>query len=709
MLLAFELPAFGGTPSSAVRRVTPSASATEPINPNAFIAIDRVGIVTITVPVVEMGQGTYTSVPMLIAEELEVDLENLRARHAPVAKVYGNPGRGGLQETGASSSMRGLYVPMRKAGATARAMLVEAAAHTWRVPTQECAVAHGVVVHAPSGRRLTYGALADKAARLPIPGNVVLKEPERFTLLGKPAQRLDIASKVNGTAQFGIDAAVPGMKLAGVVACPVFGGKLAAVDGQEARNIRGVHQIVQLPDAVAVIADHTGAVRKALAALKITWDNGPNADFSTARWSESLRAASRTKGGIAIDKGDARKRIEQAAIKFSAIYEAPALAHATMEPMNCTVQLSATECQVWTGTQSPAKVQAAVARLTGLPLESIAINNSMIGGGFGRRLETDFVEQAVRIAQQAQVPVKVIWSREEDIRHDYYRPYYYDELAAAFDASGKPLAFSHRIVGSSIITRSAGGHLKGLDSDAVRAADGPYDFPSKYIEYVPCESPVPTGFFRGVGANHNTCVIEGFIDEVANHLSKDPFEFRRSLLTQNPRALAVLERVAHEINWGRQLLPRHGHGIAVIASWDSFMALALEVGIDENGRVSLQRLVAALDCGQQINPDGIVAQTQSGVIFGLTSALYGRITVEAGRIQQSNFHDYPMVRIHEVPRFDVHLIESHEKPGGVGEIGTTLASPALLNAVYAATGKRIRQLPLDPPLLALDAIPRPRS
>ncbi len=470
--------------------------------------------------------------------------------------------------------MRGLFMPMRKAGAAARSMLVSAAAQTWTVPAADCETAHGRVTHRASGRSLSYGELAAKAAKQPVPTDVTLKDASRFTLIGTPARRLDIVGKVDGSALFGIDAVVPGMKLAGVIACPVFGGKVASVDDTAAKAVNGVRQVIVLPDAVAVVADHTGAVRKALGVLDIKWDEGPNASFSTGKWVAQLKEAALKKGGVAIDKGNAPKVIADAPVKFVATYDAPALAHATLEPMNCTVRLTATECELWTGTQAPAKVHGAVVKLTGLPPERVTLHNFMLGGGFGRRLESDYVEQAVRIAQKAQVPVKVIWSREEDMRHDYYRPYYYDELSAAFDANGKPLAFSHRLTGSSIIARLAGGFFKGIDSDAVDAAAGPYDFPGKYVEYVPSESPVPTGFYRGVGPNHNTTVIEGFIDEVANFLGKDPFEFRRALLSGNPRARAVLEKVAEKIGWGRKLPEGHGQGIAVVASWESFMALA---------------------------------------------------------------------------------------------------------------------------------------
>jgi isoquinoline 1-oxidoreductase subunit beta len=676
-----------------------AAASNAAFEPNAFLSIATDGKVTITVPVIEMGQGTFTSVPMLIAEELDIPMSMLTSQNSPPSdKLYGNALLGGLQITGGSTTTRAMFLPLRKAGATARAMLVSAAAQTWKVPVDQCTTANGEVMHTATGRKLGYGALTALASKQTVPTDVKLKDPSQFTLIGTSAKRLDTPAKTDGSAMFGIDALVPGMKLAGIIASPVFGGKVLKVDDTQAKAVKGVREIIVIDDAVAVVADHTGAVRKALALLKITWDEGANQDFSTAQWNELLKQSAKGPGAIAQNVGDAAKAIAAAPTRFDAVYEQPNLAHATMEPMNCTVRLSKTDCEIWTGTQVPARAQAVAAKLTGLPLESVKVNNHLIGGGFGRRLETDYVEQAVRVAMKAQTPIKLIWSREEDIRHDVYRPFYYDELSAALDAQGKPVAFTHRVVGSSIMARwMPPAFQKGIDGDAIEAASGAYEFDNMHIEYVRSEPPsgVPTGFWRGVGPNHNTFVVEGFIDELAGVAKKNPLEFRRSLLTKNPRAKAVLDTVAEKIGYGKTLPKGSGIGLAVTSAWDSHAALALEVAVDKDGNVHVKHLVAAIDCGQQINPDGIAAQTQSGVIFGLTAALYGKISIEKGRVEQSNFNDYQIVRMNQVPPFEVHLIANHEKPGGMGEIATTLPSPALVNAIFAATGKRLRALPID--------------
>jgi isoquinoline 1-oxidoreductase beta subunit len=678
----------------------PAADASHAaFEPNAFISIAADGKVTITVPVIEMGQGTYTSVPMLIAEELDVPMSEVIYRHSPPSdKLYGNALLGGGQITGGSTTTRAMFLPLRKAGATTRAMLVSAAAQTWKVPVDQCTTADGFVLHAASGRKLGYGALAASAAKQPVPADVPLKDPSQFKLIGTSAKRLDTPAKVDGSAQFGIDAVVPGMKLAGIIASPTFGGKVGKVDDSKAKAVKGVREVIVLDDAVAVVADHTGAVRKALALLDINWVEGRNKDFTTAKWGEELAQAAKSPGAVAKNVGDAAKAIAGAPTKFTAVYQQPNLAHATMEPMNCTVRLSKTECEIWTGTQVPTRAQAVAAKLTGLPLDSVKVNNYLLGGGFGRRLETDYVEQAVRVAMQAQTPIKLIWSREEDMQHDVYRPFYYDEMSAALDADGKTVAFSHRIVGSSILARwLPPAFQKGIDSDATEAAEGSYDFANLHIDYVRHEPPagVPTGFWRGVGPNHNAFVVEGFMDELAGVAKKDPLEFRRSMLGKNPRAKAVLDTVAEKIGYGKTLPKGSGIGLAVLTAWESHAALALEVAVDKDGNVSVKHLVAAVDCGQQINPDGIVAQTQSGIIFGLTAALYGKITIDKGRVQESNFNNYQIVRMNQVPPLDVHLIANHEKPGGMGEIATSLPSPALVNAIFAATGKRLRSLPID--------------
>lgn len=674
----------------------PSAQAAASFTPNAFIRIDSDGLVTLTMPFVEMGQGTYTSIPMLVAEELEVDLARVRLEHAPAnEKLYGHP-LFGVQLTGASSSVRGAWMPMRKAGATARTMLVAAAAESLGVPVDSCKAANGEVIHLPSGRKLSYGSLAAKAARLPVPKDVKLKPSSAFTLIGTPAKRLDIAGKVNGSAKFGIDAQVPGMKIAAVAACPVFGGKLASVDASQAMKVKGVRKVVKLDDAVAVIADHNGAARKGLAALAITWNDGPNGQFSTELWERQLEEAAAKKGLVAVNEGNFSQLQASGAKTMQAVYFTPFLAHAAMEPMNCIAQVRKDGVEIWTGTQAPGRAQAFVAKALNVDPARVKINNHLLGGGFGRRLEVDVVVQAALIAQKAGIPVKVIWSREEDMQHDYYRPFFRDELVAAFDSKGMPVGFSHRFVGSAVEARYAPVWMaNGIDTDAIDAAQSPYDFPHKYVEFGAFESPVPTGFWRGVGPTHNTFVIESFIDEMAVAAGIDPVAYRRAMLNKNPRALAVLNLAAEKAGWGRKMEPGTGMGVSLATAWESYAASVVECAVGKDGQVTLKRVVTAVDCGQPINPHGVVAQMESGQVFGLSAALYGKLTVDKGRVIQGNFHDYPVLRISEMPVMETHIVPSKESPGGTGEIGTAVIAPALANAVFAATGKRARRLPLE--------------
>ena len=684
--------------------------------PNAFVRIGRDGQVTLIMHKVEMGQGTYTSMPMLLAEELEVDLSQVRLEHAPPSDdLYAEP-LFGVQETGGSTSVRGNWEPLRHAGATARSLLVTAAAQSWKVDESSCRAERGEVIHGPTGRRLSYGALVDKAAALSLPRKVQLKAHKDFKLIGTPAKRLDAPDKVNGTAQFGIDVKVPGMKVATVAACPVFGGKLASVDDSRAKAVKGVHQVVRLDDAVAVVADHMWAATQGLAALNIRWDEGPNAKLSTADVVQQLAAASQRSGVVARREGDPAKAMTNAAQKVEAVYEVPFLAHATMEPVNCTVHVRPDACDIWVGTQVPTFAQTVAAKLTGLPAEKVRIHNHLLGGGFGRRLEVDFIIRAVEIAKQVASPVKVVWTREEDIQHDMYRPYYYDRIAVGLDANGKPIAWTHRITGSSILARvtsdlfpktvkvmrAAGFHnlyamVRGLDVDAVDgAAEPPYALPNIRVEYVRQEPPgIPTAFWRGVGPTHNVFVVESFIDELAAAAKQDPFEYRRALLDKSPRAKAVLELAAEKAGWGKPLPPRTGRGIALLHAFgETYIAEVAEVSVSIEGEVRVQRVVCAVDCGTIVNPDTVKAQMESGIIFGITAALFGEITIKDGRVEQGNFDDYKMLRIDEAPLIDVHLVMSTEAPGGVGEPGTSAVMPAVTNAIFAATGTRIRKLPI---------------
>ena len=675
------------------------ATTAEVFAPNAFIRIGRDSRVTLIMPYVEMGQGTDTSIPMLIAEELEVDLRQVTLEAAPPDdRQYANP-IFQFQVTGASASVRAAWEPLRRAGATARTMLVSAAAQTWNVDMTSCRAEKGEVVHVPSGRRLTYGTLVETVATLPMPDHVALKDPKDFTLIGTSAKRLDAPDKVNGKAQFGIDVKVPGMKIATVAACPVFGGKLANVDDSKAKAIKGVHQVVRLDNAVAVIADHMWAAEQGLAALDIQWDEGPNATVSSADIVQQLESASLGPGVIAYEDGDVAKAMAGAVQKVEAVYQMPFLAHATMEPMNCTVHVRKDGCEVWVGSQVLARAQATAAEVTGLPLDKVQVHNQSLGGGFGRRLEVDVIAQAVQIAKQVNGPVKVVWTREEDIQHDKYRPYYYDRIAAGLDEQGMPIAWSHRISGSSVIARWFPPAFKnGLDPDAVggEAEEFPYKLPNRLVEYVRQEPPgIPTGFWRGVGPTHNVFVVENFIDELAAVTKKDPLAYRRDLLSKSPRAKAVLELAAEKAGWGQPLPEGQGRGLSVQFVFGSYVAQVAEVEVAKSGEVRVTRVVCAVDCGMVVNPDTVRAQMEGGIMFGLTAALFNEITLKDGRVEQSNFDDYRMLRINEAPAVEVYLVKSAEAPGGIGEPGTTALAPALTNAIFAATGRRIRKLPVN--------------
>jgi len=693
LLLSFSLP--------ALRRHAEAAgpSTANTFAPNGFIRIGRDGRVTLLMHKAEMGQGVYTSMPMLIAEELEVELGQVHLEAAPPDDtLYADP-LIGQQMTGNSTSVRGAWEPLRRAGATARAMLVAAAAQSWKVDARSCRAERGTVIHVPTGRRLKYGALADTAARLPVPDKVALKDPKDFKLIGTPAKRLDTPDKVNGKAQFGIDVKVPGMKIATVAACPVFGGKLAGVDDSKAKAVKGVRQVVRLDNAVAVVADHMWAAQQGLGALDIRWDEGPNARLTTADIVRQLEAASQKPGAVARKEGDVARAMAGAARTVEAVYQTPFLAHATMEPMNCTVHVRKDGCDVWVGTQVQTRAQAAAAKVTGLPLEKVQVHNFLLGGGFGRRLEVDFIAQAVRIARQVEGPVKVVWTREEDTQHGVYKPYFYDRLAAGLDAQGMPIAWRHRLTGSSVMARMAPPLFKnGLDPDTIEgAAEPPYTFPNMLVEYVRQEPPgIPTGWWRGVGPTHNVFVVESFIDELAAAAKMDPVKYRRALLGKSPRARAVLDLAAVKAGWGQPLPSGRGRGISLLHGFgETYIAQVAEVSVSKAGDVRVHRVVAAVDCGMIVNPDTVKAQMEGGIIFGLSAALFSEITLKGGRVEQSNFHNYRVLRINEAPVIEVHLVKSAEAPGGLGEPPTSGAAPAVTNAIFAATGKRVRKLPID--------------
>ncbi|MGH7118582.1 MAG: molybdopterin cofactor-binding domain-containing protein [Acetobacteraceae bacterium] len=679
------------------------AAETVPFAPNAFIRIEHSGQIVLIMPYVEMGQGTYTSIPMLISEELEVGLSQVRLEHAPPdKKLYGNPLLAGVQATGGSTAIRAAWQPMREAGAIARTMLVSAAAKRWKVDPASCRVQSGEVLHAPTGRSATYGELAADAARLPVPERVALKSPGDFRLIGTPAKRLDAPAKVNGSAVFGIDARPPGVTIATLAQSPVFGGRVKSVDDAAAKAVKGVRQIVRLDDAVAVVADHMGAAKKGLAALTIEWDEGPHARLTTEEVVAALEKATLNPGPVAQNIGNTDQALASAVTKIEATYQVPFLAHATMEPMNCTVHVRKDGCEVWVGSQVIARAQAAAAKTAGLPLDKVVAHNHLIGGGFGRRLEIDAVIRAVQIAQQVEGPVKVVWTREEDIQHDMYRPCFIDRMSAGLDAKGMPVAWVHRFAGSSILARwLPPAFNNGLDPDTTDGAiDLAYTLPNLHVEYLRVEPPgIPTAFWRSVGPSHNVFVTESFIDELAAAAKQDAIAYRRALLDNAPRAKAVLELAAEKAGWRRALPPRVGRGVSLQSVFGTYMAQIAEVEVSTDGAVRVRRVVCAVDCGIVVNPDTVRAQIEGAIIFGITAALYGEITLRNGRVEQTNFNTYRILRMNEAPTIEVHIVKSSEFPGGMGEPGTSAIFPAVTNAIFAATRKRLRKLPIDGALL----------
>jgi isoquinoline 1-oxidoreductase subunit beta len=699
LLLGFYLPL-----GRQARAALPKGSEAH-FEPNAFIRIDRKGAVTLVMPQVEMGQGIYTGLAMVLAEELGVGADQVVLETAPPNdKLYANPVFG-LQATGGSTSMRAFWMPMRKAGAGARAMLIQAAARIWSTDAGACRTERGEVIHDASGKKIGYGGLIDHMAGISAPKDPPLKAIHAFRVIGQPLKRYDTPDKVNGKLQYGIDVLPPGVKFATLMLCPEFGGTVERVDDNRAKGLPGVRQVVVLDDLVAVVADHMWAAKQGLEALEIVWKSGAHATVDTDEVWKQLRVAGDGEGVTAKAVGDASKALLQGD-QVEAVFELPFLAHATMEPLNATVHVKSDSCEVWVGSQVLARAQAIAAKVTGLPLEKVTVHNHLIGGGFGRRLEVDYVEIAVRIAQKVDGPVKIVWTREEDIRHDVYRPVYQDRLLASL-SGGKVVGWRHRIVGSSIIARwLTPAFQKGVDIDAVDAAvDQPYDLPDMRIEYVRNEPPgVPTGFWRGVGPNNNVFAIEGFMDELAKKIGKDPIAFRLGMLEKNPRMRAALELVARKSGWSERLVARNGgrigRGVCAQAAFGSYIATVAEVEVDGAGEVRVHRLVSAVDTGIVVNPDTVIAQLEGGLIFGLTAALYGEINIEKGRVRESNFHDYRMLRMDQAPAIEVYLIPSIEVPGGIGETGTTAGPPAVRNAIFAATGIALRRLPIDPAVLS---------
>ncbi len=667
--------------------------------PNAYIRIDPAGMVTLIMQDTECGQGIWTSAAMLLAEELEVDMDQVRLEAAPPDnKLYASPLLG-EQATGGSASIRADWKPLREAGAAARTMLVQAAAARWNVDPATCQAAKAAVSQAETGRSLGYGELVGDAGRLPVPTGVKLKDASTFRLIGTPQKRLDTPAKVNGTAIYGIDMKLPGLKIGTVSASPVRGGKLVSINEAAARAVPGVRDVVKLDDVYAVIGDHMWAAKQGLQAAAPVWDDGPNAAVSQASLIHALDAASQTEGVVAKHEGDAAAAIKSAAKTIDVVYELPFLSHAPMEPINTTIHVRPDGADLWVGTQVPVRAQMAVAHETGLKPETIQVHNQIMGGAFGRRLDVDSITQAARIARHLDYPVKLIWTREEDIQHDLFRPFYYDRISAGLDAKGAIVGWSHKVTGSSVMARWAPPGMKQggrLDPDAVEgAAETPYDLPAHHVEYVRAEPQgVTTLWWRGVGPTHNVFVVESVIDELASTAGQDPVAFRRGMLGKNPRALAALELAASKSGWGQKLPNGRGRGVALQYAFGSYVCAVLDAEVSPEGSVRIHRADVAVDCGPVVNPDTIRAQIEGGLIFGLSMALYSEITLSNGRVDQSNFHDYRVMRINEAPVIEVHVVDNPGGSiGGIGETGTAIAAPALANAIFAASGRRLRRIP----------------
>jgi isoquinoline 1-oxidoreductase beta subunit len=670
------------------------AGPAAPRSPSAFLQIGADDSVTIITPAVEMGQGGHTSLPMIIMEELGGSWDRLHVMDAPAAAVYNNP-MFGLQATVGSFSVRGWYNELRRIGAAARIMLVEAAARSWKVSAVQCSADNGLVVHAPSGRKCSFGSVARIAANLPIPQDPPLKTVAQYTVIGTSQSRVDIPDKVDGTARFGIDVQLPDMLYAAVKTCPTFGGKLKSFDESACKSMSGYVGTVAIEGGVAVIARSYWQARKAVERVHVEYELGPLAALDSEGVSQRLRAGFDEQGTVARNDGDVEAALARAAKSLDATYEVPYLAHACMEPMNCTARVTDSGCEVWCGTQNPQAAQAAAARVLGIPPSKAQVHVQYLGGGFGRRGEADFVAQAVAAAKSTGgKPVKLVWTREEDIQHDFYRPAAAIRFRGGLDASGKLVALECKVVSASA---PAFGRPGGAPFFTEGVADATYHIPNFRVTGLNKNLGVRFGFWRSVNHSHNPFMIEGFVDELARAAGQDPYQFRRSLLQQDTEAsrrqLAVLDFLAEKANWQH---PPAGHsfGISAFPAFGSYIGTVVEVSVKDNV-VTVHRVITAIDCGVAVHPDNIQAQLEGGMVYGLTAALRGEITLRNGAVVQGNFNDYPLLTLPEMPKVESYIIPSTAAPGGVGEPGTGPIAPSLANAIYAATGTRVRSLPLS--------------
>jgi len=670
----------------------PAAAQAASSMPNAWVRIGGDNSITIISARSEMGQGVYTAMPTLVAEELEVDLGKIKVEIAPAAEPYINTMLGG-QITGGSTSVAEGYDKLRIAGAQARTMLVSAAAQKWGVDASACRAQDGTVL-GPAGQKATYGEVAEAAAKLPVPTDVKLKEHKDSRYVGKPVNRLDTPGKINGTAEFGIDVKLPGMLYAALAQCPVIGGKPVSFDAAKAKAMPGVKHVVQITDGIAVVADSWWRAKTARDALAITWDEGPGKALNSAGISAALKAAAAKPGAAFKKQGDVEAGLKGAAKTLQAEYELPFLAHAAMEPMNFTADVRKDSCLVYGPTQFQQMAAGVAAQASGLKPEQVTVRTTFLGGGFGRRIDVDFVAQAVEISKAVGAPVKLLWTREDDITHDFYRPTSYHQLSGGLDAQGRPVAIKFHMTSPSVTSRLFPPVVKdGVDPFMTEAAVVPYDIPNQLADVVIHDTGVRVGYWRSVSHALNSFAYESFMDELAAAAGKDPYQFRLALLDKQPRLKRVLQLAAEKSGWGTPPPAGRFRGIGLMEGYGTAMAQVAEVSVS-GPRVRVHRVVVAADLGKMVNPNVVRQQLESSIIFGLGAVLYGEITLKDGRVQQSNFHDYQVVRMPESPKIDMYIVDSNEKPAGIGEPGTALVGPTVANAVFAATGKRLRRLPL---------------